>query len=180
MSRILVVCTGNVCRSPLGEGFLRAALADASDGTAPEVRSAGTAGWEGSGATELTIEAALERGVDIAAHRARLLTPDAVEDADLIVCMAEEHRRAVARIDPIALDRTFTIWELVRLLEDARPTGDLAERVAAAARARDGRSAFDPDVRDPLGDGLDGFREIAAELEDLSRRLARALSELPA
>jgi protein-tyrosine phosphatase len=175
MSGVLVVCTGNVCRSPMAEGFLRAALVARVDGAAPLVRSAGTAGWEGSGATHEAIEAARERGVDIAAHRARELSHSLVAQADLVVCMAAEHRRATVRMDPDARDRTFTLSELVRVLEAARPSGSVAERVAVAAEARDRTPGLDPDVRDPLGDPLDGYREIAAQLQDLTGRLAAAL-----
>ena len=68
MSEILVVCTGNVCRSPMAEGFLRAALDERLGEAAPVVSSAGTAGWDGSGAMEESIRSAEERGVDIRAH----------------------------------------------------------------------------------------------------------------
>ena len=73
MSEILVVCTGNICRSPMAEGFLRAALVERLGEAAPVVTSAGTAGWDGSGAMDESIRAAQERGVDIRAHLARRL-----------------------------------------------------------------------------------------------------------
>jgi protein-tyrosine phosphatase len=176
MSGILVVCTGNVCRSPMAEGFLRAALVERLGDEAPEVGSAGTAGWEGSGATEEAIGAARERGVDIGRHRARILSGSLLDDADLVVCMAAEHRDDVGRLAPGVRDRAFTIAELVRLLEATSPAGTLAERVAVAAAARNGWSAHDPDVRDPLGDPIDGYREVAGELVDLTGRLAAALA----
>ena len=71
MSEILVVCTGNICRSPMAEGFLRAALVERLGEAAPVVSSAGTAGWDGSGAMDESIRVAQERGVDIRAHLAR-------------------------------------------------------------------------------------------------------------
>jgi protein-tyrosine phosphatase len=175
MSGILVVCTGNVCRSPMAEGFLRAALVERLGDDAPPVVSAGTAGWEGAGATHEAIAAARERGVDIAAHRARVLSRSLVEDADLVVCMTGEHRVAVADLLPEALERTFTIAELVRLAEAGGTEGTLEERVAAVAASRNGFHRGDPDVRDPLGDPIEGYREVAAEPEALTRRLADAL-----
>ncbi|HZB02378.1 MAG TPA: low molecular weight protein arginine phosphatase [Actinomycetota bacterium] len=175
MSGILVVCTGNVCRSPMAEGFLRAALVERLGDDAPPVASAGTAGWEGAGATDEAIAAARERGVDIAAHRARVLSRSLIEDADLVVCMTGEHRAAVADLLPEALERTYTIAELVRLAEAGRAEGTFAERVAAAAASRNGFHRGDPDVRDPLGDPIEGYREVAEELEALTGRLADAL-----
>ena len=117
MSGILVVCTGNICRSPMAEGFLRAALAQRLGEAAPVVTSAGTAGWDGSGAMIESILSAEERGADIRAHLARRLTGDMLEDADLIVCMAAEHREAIVAARPDVEAKTFTIKELVRLME---------------------------------------------------------------
>jgi protein-tyrosine phosphatase len=185
MASILVVCTGNVCRSPLAEGFLRASLQRRLGASAPTVSSAGTTGWEGSPAMPESVDAAAERGVDISGHRGRALEREDVDGADLIVGMAAEHRDAVARTAPEAAGRTFTLKELVRLL-DAMPTADpsappseaLAERLAEADRLR--RSGFegnphDEDVVDPLGMPLDSYRAIAWELDEWSQRLAEGL-----
>jgi protein-tyrosine-phosphatase len=88
--------------------------------------------------------------------------------------MAADHRDAVVGAWPAVEAKTFTIKELVRLLEASTPGGPLPERVAAAATARNG---FGPseDVRDPLGDPIEGYREVADELHDLAGRLTAAL-----
>src|SRR5512143_3066961 len=116
MASILVVCTGNVCRSPIAEGLLRHALLGRAGAAAPAVSSAGTAGWEGSAAMPESQLAARELGVDIGAHVARRLTADHVAGADLVVGMAGEHRETVSALGPDVAERTFTLKELVRLL----------------------------------------------------------------
>ncbi len=182
MTSILVVCTGNVCRSPMAEGFLRAALERRLGADAPTVSSSGTAGWEGSGAMPESVQAARERGVEIGAHVASRLVPGMPETADLLVCMAAEHRELVVAIAPEVTERTFTLKELVRLLESL-PTvdraADLRARVEAAAEAR--RAGFpgnplDDDVVDPLGLPIDSYRAIAWELDEWSDRLAEGLA----
>jgi protein-tyrosine phosphatase len=181
MPSILVICTGNICRSPMAEGFLRTALRRRFGGRAPTVASAGTTGWEGSAAMPESVEAAEERGVDTSGHVARRLIRGDVFDADVVVAMAAEHRDAVSRAMPEAADRTFTLKELVRLLEALPPpTGpdDLPDRVARADDVRRGGFAGNPhdeDIVDPLGLPLESFRAIAWELDEWTVRLAQSL-----
>ncbi|HET8527155.1 MAG TPA: hypothetical protein VFM81_11040 [Actinomycetota bacterium] len=180
MASILVVCTGNVCRSPIAEGLLRAAFASKLGAGSPTVSSAGTMGWSGSGADPNSVEAAAERGVDISDHRARELTTRDIASATLVLGMAGEHRRAVVTQDPDAAPRTFTLKELVRLLEALRPGsgGDLSSRVAEADALRASGFAGDPgdeDVPDPLGMPLDSFRAVAWELDEWCGRLVEGL-----
>jgi protein-tyrosine phosphatase len=178
---VLVLCTANICRSPIAEAALRAALQRRLGDDAPAVTSAGTHGWEGWGATTEAIRAARELGVAIDAHLARALHDRMVDEADLVVTMAAEHRDAIMLARPEATAKTFTIKELVRLLETSRPSGSIAERAAAAAAARNGSAPADiEDVRDPLGDPIDGYREVAAEIHRLSDRLADLLAGEPA
>src|SRR3989304_10011706 len=112
MARVLVLCPGNVCRSPSAGGLLRAALEVRLGDRAPSVASAGTMGWEGSGATPEAIEAAAERGVDIAAHRARGLRSQEVLAADLVVAMAQEPADVLRNLTPAS---TFTLKALAPL-----------------------------------------------------------------
>jgi protein-tyrosine phosphatase len=180
MASILVVCTGNVCRSPIAEGLLRAAFASRLGANAPIVSSAGTMGWSGSAADPNSVEAAAERGVDISDHRARELRTRDVASASLILGMSREHARAVVAQDHDVARRTFTLKELVRLLEALPPAagGDLVSRVAAADALRSsgfGGNPDDQDVADPLGMPLDSFRAVGWELDVWIARLVDGL-----
>jgi protein-tyrosine-phosphatase len=145
------------------------------------VSSTGIVGWDGSPAVQEAVRAAKERGSDVSGHRARRLEAPHVEDADLVVGMAGEHREAVVRLMPGAEARTFTLKELVRLLEalPAPQSGDsFDDRVRAAHRLR--RSGFegspyDEDVSDPIGMSIDTFRAIAWDIDEWCTRLAAGL-----
>jgi protein-tyrosine phosphatase len=191
MAQVLVVCTGNVCRSPIAEGFLRRAFGAKLGANAPQVASAGTMGWTGSAADPGSVTAAAGRGVDISGHRARELEPAEIARSALILGMATEHAHAVVAEVPEARSRTFTLKEIVRLLE-ALPeaVSDAGESFADRLRAADDlrREGFvgnphDDDVADPLGMPIESFRGVAAELDEWCSRLTDGLfgwAEAPA
>ena len=183
MTSILVVCTGNICRSPIAEGMLRDALSSRFGAQAPTVSSAGTWGVEGSPPTPEAVSAAQERGIDIAAHRARRLALVPAVDADLVIAMAGEHRDILR--DEIGVDeRAFTLKELVRLLESLPPAqpdaapDSLPARVEQAHSARQAGFAGNPlddDVADPIGMPLQTYRATAWELDEWVTRLVDGL-----
>lgn len=111
---------------------------------------------------------ARERGVDISDQRCRPLTRDEVWEADLVVAMAEEHRQEVLRLDAEAAMCTFTLPELTSILAAMPPAGRASEaearsRIALAntRRAPEHRG----EIRDPLGLGLQTYREVGEEIE---------------
>lgn len=109
MFRVLVVCTGNTCRSPMAAAAMTAALGLDSERIA--VESAGTAAWEGQPATAPAIEVAAQAGIDLSRHRSRRVTPAMVRSADLVLVMERAHLAAVRSLgaDP---ERThvFSEW----------------------------------------------------------------------
>ena len=148
--------------------------------TGIEVASVGIVGWEGSPAAAESVAAAAECGIDISRHVARRLEPRHVEEAGVVICMAAEHRDTIGRMVPGAAGRTFTLKELVRLLEALPATAgpSFEERVTRADELR--RSGFagnpdDEDVADPLGASLDAFRAVAWELDEWCHRLSPGL-----
>ncbi len=176
---LLVVCTGNVCRSPIAAGLLQAGLAQRLGPAAGgfRVRSAGTQGWVGRPMEPFAAQALRELGVEQGRHVGQQLTADLVSTADLVLCASREHRAAAVTLHPRAAGRTFTIRELDRLLAgatsggvtsaDPRAAGTLAAAVralAAVAGSRRGLVASAPgedDLPDPLGRPLAAFQDCA-------------------
>jgi glycine hydroxymethyltransferase len=184
VAHILVVCTGNICRSPMAEGFLREELADRGIQSIT-VSSCGVAAWDGGQATVEAVEAMHERGIDIGGHAARRLAHWMLEETDLVLTMAVEHREAVDRMDPEVADRAFTIKELVAILDGPSPPapGDPAAQLehgvrAAATLRAEGRAPeiLDEDVADPLGLSLPAYQAAAWELGELSGGCPRTCS----
>jgi protein-tyrosine phosphatase len=97
---ILVVCTGNICRSPMAEGLLRQMLSKKKKANV-HIHSAGTHGLDSQPAAPFAIQAAAEMGIDISGHRARSLDRDMVAKADLILVMEPFHREIVGRAVPL-------------------------------------------------------------------------------
>jgi protein-tyrosine phosphatase len=119
--RVLVVCTGNTCRSPMAAAALRKALGP--DLERIVVESAGTAAWEGQPATEPSVAVAERSAVDLADHRSRRVTPALVRAADLILVMERAHLSAVRSLgaDPA---RTHVLSEWPEPGEPELPISD--------------------------------------------------------
>jgi len=90
MKEIVFVCTGNTCRSPMAEGLLREALPAQWDAEVT-VSSAGTHAWNGQPAASLSVKVLQEKGIDISGHLARLVTPDIINKASLVVALTPDH-----------------------------------------------------------------------------------------
>lgn len=183
--RVLFVCTGNLHRSPLAERLLKARLA-ASPGASGRFRvsSAGTAAMAGTPMDPAAATLLVELGGDPCGALARRLTAALVEDADLVLGAAAEHREAAVRLSPLwALQRAFTLREFGRLLkpEDAAGVTEPAERAAAlvrgaaARRGTDGHRAEDVDVADPYGAPMRVARQVAARIAEPVERIATAV-----
>ena len=151
--RILAVCTGNVCRSPMAELLLRD-WADPRAGL--QVASAGTQALVGRPVDDGTAAVPTQLGLGPSRHRARQATPAMAAGADLILTAERAHRDRIIRDLPGAFRQTFTLIEFARLAERA-PTGgtldasDAAAAVAAVAAARAGAAPGDDDLPDPFG-----------------------------
>jgi len=148
LKRILFVCSGNTCRSPLAEAVARKAFARA--GLDVVVASAGVSAMEGVPASESSARVARDHRLDLSGHRARLLNGEMVCGADLIVTMGRRHLETVGVIEPLALSYT-------RLMTD------FCDDV-------------DGDVADPIGGDHETYERtyltIAKCVEGMAERLA--------
>ncbi|HET7312669.1 MAG TPA: hypothetical protein VFJ17_15235 [Mycobacteriales bacterium] len=186
--RILFVCTGNICRSPMGQAMLTARFrADLGDDASRlvEVTSAGTYGLVGHPIEPDALAVLGELGVAADEFAARELSRDIAEAQDLVLTATREHRAAAVSMLPRASRWTFTIREFARLVE-AVDVAELLTRLDDDAPAVRGRalvdaaasqrgyvrpaSPSDDDVADPYRRPIDAFR-IAAQQIDTSTRL---------
>ena len=158
--RVLHVCTGNICRSPMAEYLMWAGL-DARLGEQADrflVESAGTWGHTGSPMEPFALRTLEAYGVDGRDFQARELEPEHVVAADLVLGATREHRVAAVVLQPRAAARTFTLREFARLcaaVDPARlPEDDVAERAAALVRAAAANRGLVPPAR-PRDDDLD-------------------------
>jgi protein-tyrosine phosphatase len=109
VGRVVMVCTGNICRSPMAEALLAARVAGRRPGVV--VESAGLAALEGRPADPLAVALLAERGLDLSAHRARQLTPAMVAGADLLLVMETAQQR---RLEALAVSARGRVHRLGR------------------------------------------------------------------
>jgi protein-tyrosine phosphatase len=105
MKTILVVCEGNICRSPMAAALLDAALPDC------RVVSAGLGALVGKPADDAAVALMRERGLDLRAHRAEQITRPMSLHSDLILVMESQQRERLQRLYPEVCGRVFTIAE---------------------------------------------------------------------
>lgn len=172
--RILVVCTANVCRSPMVQAMLRARLD-------PEVVTVGSAGVRAPQGRAMDRDSAAQlasRGVPLPESTARQLTPDLVRDADLVLTATRAHRAEVLDLEPRALRRTFTVLEFADLCHVVEAE-DLPGLVAAAAAAR-ARGPQEADLPDPIGRSVEVHADVAQRADVATAAIAERLIALGA
>jgi protein-tyrosine-phosphatase len=148
--KILFVCTGNTCRSPLAEAIARKIAIDRglSD---PEVASAGTSAWDGAAASDGALLVGMEHGLDLSHHRAQLLSRELVASSDVVLAMGPHH------------------------LERVQALGGTNNAYTLAGYASHGKN--ERAISDPVGAELSVYRATYQELE---REIRRALDRLTA
>ena len=168
--RVLHVCTGNICRSPMAERLTRAGLEQrlGADAGRFVVESAGTWGHSGSSMESFAAATLKSYGLDGTDFRARELVAEHVAGADLVLGATREHRAAAVVLHPRAASRTFTLREFARLVSAVEPAqltaADPVERARELVRAAAGRRGLvppdtprDDDLADPYQGPENGF-----------------------
>jgi protein-tyrosine-phosphatase len=153
--RILFVCTGNLCRSPMAAGILKRKLPQRFDGKVI-IQSAGTMRLEDNEATPLSISVARDKGVDLSHHRSRGLKQKMVEEADIIFAMAKDHREYLEREYPRLRENIFLLKTF----------------------GRNSRQVESQSVEDPMGGSREVYERCFDQIEEEIDRILPRLVKL--
>jgi protein-tyrosine phosphatase len=195
----LLVCMGNICRSPMAERLLVADARSLVGGKADavlHVHGAGTGGWHvGEPMDPGAARQVLARGGDVEGFRARKLRGEHIDASDLVLTATADQVDHVLGLRPDAAGRTFVLGEFGRLLprvsgvdlpaaSGLEPDAVYERGVALVAAVASARGGQPPrrgdDLDDPWGRGDRYFARVADEIEATMRPLAAALLDTPA
>ncbi len=173
--RVLCVCVGNVCRSPVAERLLRLRFEELGAFDSFSVASAGTRALVGRPMTLESLAELGERGGSAEGFVARRLDDQMVRSADLVLTATTAVRRTALEEAPGALRRTFT-WRELAALVDGRTAESPAALIADAASRRAEAAHLELDTEDPIGRSAEVYARVAAEIDEAVTVIARALA----
>jgi protein-tyrosine phosphatase len=179
--KVIFVCTGNICRSPMAEQML---IQKAEKNKLPiKVVSAGVMAMTGDPMTPQSADAMTKRGFTPTKHVSQDLTPKLLEEADLVLTATLDHRSAIARMLPKASKYSFTIDEFARLTSFLRADPEFQEEFKK--KPKETRDQYlkramheavllrgmvptnlDPkDVVDPYGESIEVYNQVAEHID---------------
>ena len=155
---VLFICTGNICRSPMGERILARHAEEA--GLSVTSTSAGVGAMNDHEMHPFAVEVLGEHGYDGTGFASRYLRPPMLQDADLVLCLTRDHRAKAQQLLPVRWKRMFTLTEFAELADGA--SGSLDDIIGSRA-AIDTNSAH-LDIADPMGKPKDDFERVFGEI----------------
>lgn len=162
--KVLFVCTGNSCRSPMAEGILKNMLKENKLDNF-EVTSAGTSSLEGALPSLFTMEVSKARNVNLTQHRSRQLNKQILREADLILAMSDEHLEHIKKINKTALEKTH----LLKVFPQHYPT--FPPEVNLSRIKNENKKPGVSYIKDPIGGSIDDYNQCFEEIEKEIRRI---------
>jgi len=154
MPSILIVCTANICRSPIAEAILKQLVADRPDADQWYIESAGTWANYGSPAAELSQFVVQRMGLDISTHQSQPVTLELMQQSDLILTMEDQQKEGLALQFKAYADRIFMISEMIGRVDNIPdPIGGELVDYQETARV----------LERILSEGLDRIYQLAAQ-----------------
>lgn len=140
MKKIMFVCTGNICRSPMAHYYMQKRVCDLNIQDNFMINSCGIYAYNGQAASKNSIDAMREYNVDLTKHRSTNIHDSDIENYDIILCLTDAHKNIVLSLFPKTVNKIYTLKEFANNSND------------------------DVDIEDPWGLDLNVYLKCADEI----------------
>lgn len=166
MPKILFVCTGNTCRSPMAELIFNNFIKDNKDLASWGAISAGISAIPGQSATRYAVQVLDEEGISASGHYSKQLSENAIREADLVLTMTQQHKDIINNTNPEYIDKIFTLKEFT-----------INERSSNIVDIKNTLYYDKLDIMDPYGQSEEVYRQTKEEIKNELKKILGKLNQ---